>query len=202
MADPSSEHLIEGEKPGIRPETAAAWVKEARAGHPEAFAELVRTHQRLVLALARQHTRNGNEAEDLAQETFCRAYRDLSRLRNPLRFTAWLCGITINTVREWRRKTRNDRIGRNPLLSLASERQVEIESPPSSSDRAEQVMALVARLPKRLRVVVTLRYVEGLPYVRVAARLGIGEVAARSRLHRAIRLLRKAMQSERLRGSE
>jgi RNA polymerase sigma-70 factor (ECF subfamily) len=88
-------------------------------GDRSAFAELYDRRARLIRAICYDHTHDPHTAADLAQEVFLRAYRNLRRLRDPERFTAWLAAIARQVCREWHRKQRRERSG----LACLAERQ-------------------------------------------------------------------------------
>jgi len=169
----------------------ARLVRRALEGHPDAFAELVASHQSMVVVLARQHTPNWNEAEDIAQEAFLRAYRDLGRLRNPARFSTWLYGITLNAARE-RVRAQPPTV---PIQHVAEGAQgvAPVSSPEPTNAEVNDLLKQVAQLPERLRLPLTLHYVDGLKYAEIGEVLGIREIAARSRVHRAKAILQKKL---------
>ena len=162
-------------------------VRSALAGDSDAFTQLITMYQKVVFALAYQRYLDRNEAEDIAQDTFLRAYRDLRRLRKPALFGKWLYGIALNVIRERYRK-------RKPTVPLESipEPAAAPPPPPDDAERQRQLLAAVAELPPLYRVPLTLHYAQGLGYRRIGEQLGITESSARSRVHRARALLRDA----------
>jgi RNA polymerase sigma-70 factor (ECF subfamily) len=123
------------------------------------------------------------DLDDLVQETFLRAYKGLSRLRDQSRFGPYVHRIAQNIcVDRFRRK------GQEPV----SLDEIELEPPPEENRlvdvREERMMLLrrlVGRLPEALREAVLLFYFEQLTYADIAARLGLTEAAVNQRLHRA-----------------
>ena len=163
-------------------------VRSARDGDRSAFAELVAAHQNAVFALACQHAPDRTEAEDITQETFLRAYRDLRKLRRPERFTAWVYGIALNVARERNRKAR-------PLVPLESIPEPEAPAANNEGQRKEQrLLALVAELPDKYRVPLAMRYAQALAYDAIGKALGVAEPTARSLVHRARAMLREQME--------
>ena len=171
-------------------------VAEARAGRGaagDAFGELVRRYQRMVYALALSLVR-ASDADDVAQEAFLRAFRNLDLLADPARFGVWLRRITFGVAID---HVRADR-ARNGSVVTAGEGEdsgdplVEVPDPtPSPLDRVEQrevvasVLAALERMPARYRVPLTLYHIDGLTHAKVARALGVPEGTVRSLVARA-----------------
>lgn len=117
-------------------EQIAAWVEGARRGDHAAFAQLVRQFQDAVAGVALARLGPGPDVEDVAQEAFIAAYRQLEDFRDPARFGAWVCGIARNLSLRWLRDRR-----RNVALPA------DLAAPASSElpDLAEKVMGSVRR---------------------------------------------------------
>jgi RNA polymerase sigma-70 factor (ECF subfamily) len=172
-------------------------VEAARRGDEEAFARLVRLRQGLVVALLAARVRRRDEVEDLAQEVFLRAWRRLSGLREPGKFTGWLARIAVNAALDHRRRAAvRPRTG-----SLDEEGAREPAAGGPAGDHALLVGEDLARvldalegLDPRSRAAVVLRYREGLAVKEVAARLGDSPAATAMRLTRALRALRKRLE--------
>ena len=166
-------------------------VQRTLAGEKDAFAELVKAHENLAFSLAYQHLRNQSDAEDIAQEAFLRAYRDLHKLRDPALFGKWFCGIVLNVVKE---KSR----GRKPSVPLHLVGDIAAQqAEPDERAKVDMLLGMIARLSDDYRVPLTLHYVQGLQYREIGDALGISEVTARSRVHRARAMLRKALGAKR-----
>lgn len=168
-----------------------AWLEEARH-HPEAFAELVRRYQDRVYALAYRFLRNHSDAEDVAQETFLRAFRSLETFQAGGRFAPWLFRIATNLCLDLLR-------ARRPIVSLEDN-----PVPPASLERVEATVDVRERwralqealqtLPEAFRVVFLLRHESDLSYQEIAQTLGIPINTVRTRLHRARELLRERLK--------
>jgi RNA polymerase sigma-70 factor, ECF subfamily len=161
-------------------------VAGALAGDPEAFACLVERNRLHVEAVARRIV--GEEAEDLVQEALLRAYLGLSQLRDPDRFGAWLCGITLNLAKMQIRRRRSET---RLLPAPAADGQAD------EHELLELVRDAVAELPRGYREAVLMHYLEGLSCEEIAALLGSSPGAIRVRLHRARRQLAQATGSRR-----
>ncbi len=169
----------------------AKLVRRSLAGEREAFSELVDRHRRAVYALSVQRVQNSSDADDVAQESFIRAYRSLHTLREPEKFGSWLYGIAMRAGMDCLR-TRGKRSERSDPLGL--------HTPPSEDNTelkelVDVVMVAVGELSDAHRLVVTLRYLEGLSAKEIALRLGESRVAIRSRLFKAMQILRRRLAS-------
>ena len=167
-------------------------VTAARDGDRSAFDELVRRTSADAYTLAYRLTGNEEDARDVVQDAYLRAWKGLKKFRGDAAFTTWLYRITANcanTALTRRAKHRHEDI--DDQLGLADERP---SSDPEgrAADEADrlQVAAAVEALPPRLRAVVVLRDVYDLPHEAIAEELGITEAAAKVRLHRARKKLR------------
>ena len=167
-------------------------VTAARSGDREAFAALVRATYDRTYTLAYRLTGNEEDARDVVQETYLRAYRAIGQFRGEAQVTTWLYRITANcsaTQLGSRRRHRHE-----PLDVT-----LEAADPAPATDPVDRAVAndlratletAIAELPPRLRAVVVLRDVYDLPHDAIAAELGITETAAKVRLHRARRALK------------
>jgi RNA polymerase sigma-70 factor (ECF subfamily) len=167
-------------------------VAAARSGDRDAFAALVRATYDDTYTLAYRLTGNEEDARDVVQETYLRAYRSIDRFRGEAKITTWLYRITANCAST---QLGSRRRHRHEALDLTVE-PADVTPASDPLDRAvaadlrAAVETAIAELPPRLRAVVVLRDVYDLPHDAIAAELGITETAAKVRLHRARRALR------------
>ena len=182
-------------------------VDAARAGDTEAFDELVRRTYATTYTLARRLVTDEDDARDVVQETYLRAFRGIRRFRADAQFTTWLYRITANCASTHlgrRRRHRHDELDEEVELADTKPE----HDPAVAADAAllrQRLEAAVAELPPRLRAVVVLRDVYDLSHGEIAEQLGISESAAKVRLHRARRRLRVQvlpLASERDAGAE
>src|SRR5271168_3881583 len=96
----------------------AELVCQARAGHTEAYGELVRRWAGRVTALCHARTGRAAVADELAQETLLRGFRFLASLKDPERFGAWLCGIALRASLDWLKSPQNHQV---PFSNLGSD---------------------------------------------------------------------------------
>ncbi len=157
-------------------EQIAAWVASARRGDAVAFERLVRQFQDAVAGVALARLGPGPDVEDVAQEAFLAAFRQLDEFGDPANFGPWVCGIARNLARQ---RLRDER----PGATLSPD--IEARGEPGTSDMATGVMEAVSRLPERLCEPVTLFYINGYSSSEVAALLEIPSGTVRRRLHEA-----------------
>jgi RNA polymerase sigma-70 factor (ECF subfamily) len=165
----------------------------AREGDQAAFEELVRRTHAETYTLALRLLGNEEDARDVTQEAYLRAFRGLSRFRGDAQFNTWLYRITANCAST--HLGRRARHRHDPLTEELAVRDERVANDPElvaaqSGLRTELTDAL-RRLPPKLRAVVVLRDVYDLPHEAIAAELGISESAAKVRLHRARKRLRE-----------
>jgi RNA polymerase sigma-70 factor (ECF subfamily) len=166
----------------------AQLVKAAKGGDRRAFGDLVAHFQDRLFRAACGLVRNATEAEDIAQETFVRAYLGLGRFRGDSAFYTWLFGILLNVYRRFLRRSRRDR-----TVEMADVERA--DGAPSPSRRAAvgeelgRTLRAIEHLPRRLREVMVLRHVEEMSYEEIAEAAGCRVGTVRSRLHRARELL-------------
>jgi RNA polymerase sigma-70 factor (ECF subfamily) len=186
-------------------------------GDDDAFGELVRRNERLVLAIVRRYAHTPDDARDLAQRTFLRAFEAARRAlrrggrREPVPFRRWLVRVAVNLAKNHVRD--EARRARAPLSlagtaagepgARASVSQAEIAAdapdPLAAIARAEQSKRLhlaVLELPRRQREVLTLRIDAELPFADIADALGITENAAKVTFHHATKRLRAALATD------
>jgi RNA polymerase sigma-70 factor (ECF subfamily) len=181
------------------PQEVADLVAAAKDGDREAFEELVRVTYADTYTLAFRITGDEEDARDVTQEAYLRAYRGLKRFRGDAQFSTWMYRITANcaaTALGRRKRDRHDQLFDD--APLADERpDIDPQARADASSLRDRVSVALASLPPRLRAVVVLRDVYDLPHEEIAAELGISESAAKVRLHRARRKLREQVFPQR-----
>jgi RNA polymerase sigma-70 factor (ECF subfamily) len=175
-------------------EDEALLVGRVAAGEAQAFRTLVDRHLSTVLAIARRMLRDDAEAEDVAQETMLRLWRNAAKLE-----------LGEGGVRPWlRRVAANlciDRVRASRNTSLGDELPEEAEPASQMKELAERelgrrVDAALKALPERQRLALTLFHYEGMSQVEVGASMGISDEAVESLLARARRALKAALKEE------
>lgn len=170
-------------------EALVAEARRAAPGDTRAFETLVQRHQRRVLANCRHLARAGNDAEDLVQEVFVKAYFALERFEGRSTFKTWLTRVKANHCLNYLRRHRGvNYVTLDDDEAAASDRLREAPTAPRDLERRDeraQVTAALDALPDTLRVPLVLREVDGLAYEEIAETLGIGLSAAKMRVKRA-----------------
>ena len=175
------------------PLDVAELVTAARDGDRAAFDELVRATHAETYTLALRLTGNEEDARDVVQEAYFRAYRGIRRFRGDAQFSTWMYRITANCAATHlgrRSKHRHEELKDSD--PIADERPaVDPQQRADVSDLRRRLTVALEALPPKLRQVVVLRDIYDLPHEAIAAELGISETAAKVRLHRARKKLRE-----------
>jgi len=168
-----------------------------------AFPEFLSHHQDLVYGVALRMTKRPADAEDLAQDTFIRAFRALQRYDAErivaLRARGWLVSIVANLGRNRARRKRPATAGLDVTPEAAAEDRSQPEQVAMRHEEARSWGSRLDALPPRYGRAVELRHVQGLSYPELAEALGKPLGTVKSDVHRGIRLLRRALLEE---GSE
>ena len=184
----------------------AASVARCRRGDPEAFAALVRKHQKRMLNIAYRMTGDYEEACDVVQESFLSAWRAIGKFRGDARFSTWLCGIVLNHARNHlaQRTLRTRRDGAslddpvNPARGAAAGGIRDPDaSPEERLERREveaRVQECIGRLDGEQREVIVLRDIQGYSYEEIGAMLKMPDGTVRSRLFRARNALKDCLR--------
>ena len=179
--------------------TDADLVERTRAGDAGAFALLVERHQRTVLAVAASLLSDRTEAQDVAQETFLRAYLNLGLLADPSRFGAWVKRVAFGaSIDSFRRVRSEARLGTQSDIDGAVEILSDAPSPLETLERrelADRVLDAVAALPPRYRVPLTMFHLDGLSHAKVANALDMPVSTVRSLVTRARQRLALTLQT-------
>ena len=167
-------------------------VLSAQRGSREAFAELVRAHQRRAYAVARAIVLDHHDAEDAVQDGFLHAYRALARFRPGEPFGAWLHSIVANAALDLQRRRKVRAAGTLPETVA-----LPFRDPAESDELRRRLSAALQRLTERQRAVIVLHDVEGFRHTEIGEMLDIPEGTARSDLHHARATLRRLLSDTR-----
>jgi RNA polymerase sigma-70 factor, ECF subfamily len=159
-------------------------VERAAAGDLDAFAELVRTHERRVASVLYRLLDDRRDVEEATQDVFVQAWRNLRRFRGHAQLFTWLYRIAVNEALMRNRRKRPNVQELDERLAAAPDLE------PGLRDRLVQALS---DLPVEYRAAVVLRDVEGLTNAEVAEALGISVAAAKSRIHRGRMQIRDAL---------
>lgn len=171
-------------------------MEAARRGDRDAFNELVRSTYRDIYALAYRLTGNPDDAGDVVQDAYVRAYRAIRRFRGDSSFSTWMYRITSNcasTHLSRRTRQRTEELSDDvPIVDLRPEQDPSLRA--EAAVLRHHIDRAIRTLPDRLRQVVVLRDLHDLSHSEIAAELGITTSAAKVRLHRARQRLRAVLQ--------
>lgn len=173
-------------------------VAESLAGRRDAFRQIVERYQTLVCSLAYSATGNVSQSEEVAQETFISAWKDLRLLRQPEKLRSWLCGIVRNRVHRSRRDAEREPAQNAVPFDDASESPA-TEALPSEQAVSREEEAIMwrslERIPGNYREPLILFYREHRSVENVAAELELSEDAVKQRLSRGRKLLQAEVQA-------
>jgi len=172
--------------------TDSTLVHEILAGDAEAYAILVKRYQKPIFNLMLRMTSCDEDAMDLTQETFVRAYEKLEQFKPCSPFFPWLYTIGMNLARDFQRKVR---ASRTAMESLSRDMDPLSDSAESLSGRldADQVSQMLRKLPPDYRESLMLRFHEGLSVNELASALDISVSGAKMRIHRGLLKLRELL---------
>jgi len=169
-------------------------MRRARQGHTRAFAELVRRHQGRIFGLVMRIVGDAASAEELTQDTFVRAWKNLDRFRGEASVATWLYSIAVNLCRDYLGGRQARQRHREVALSEADfEPEAKLSGPPRPDQQfaekgaAEALGRALEELDPDPRAAFLLRHQEGMSPAEIAQTLGISEMNAKVRVHRARR---------------
>jgi RNA polymerase sigma-70 factor, ECF subfamily len=191
---------VELSQPSPERELDHELVRRVQRGDSAAFDLLVRKYQHRIAGLIGRYIADWSECQDVAQETFLRAYRALGNFRGDAQFYTWLHRIAVNTAKNHlvahNRRPPTDDIDVEDAEQYASGMRLRDNDTPERELMRQQleqtVMRAVEALPEELRVAITLREVDGLSYEEIAQRMDCPIGTVRSRIFRA----REAIDAE------
>ena len=184
--------------PGLDGATTAddrTLVDACRAGRRDAFDLIVQRHQRQVYQLCYRFVGNHEDASDLAQDAFIRAYRGLHSFKGDSAFSTWLYRVAVNVCLN-RKASRAPRLA---ALDIAERPDVRVERADTMllrSERAAEVRAAIARLPRKQRAALILRVYHELPHEAIAEIVGSSVGAAKANFFHALANLRKLLRAQ------
>ena len=169
-------------------------LKASMDGNSAAFESIVRKYQALICAITYSATRNVEKSEELAQETFVRAWENLKKLREPSRFKSWLCSIASNAIKEHFRSQKRDILHKADSLENTETEPFNTADPADNliSKEEQAVVALaLGNIPESYRQPLVLFYRQEQSVSQVAQQLELSEENVRARLSRGRKMLKK-----------
>jgi RNA polymerase sigma-70 factor (ECF subfamily) len=178
-------------------------VASATAGDLDSFNQLVMRWERPIYALAYRTLGRDEDARDVVQEAFMRAYRGLRGFKGQAKFSSWLYRITLNLCRDWMRRERRAPIvavpeGTDPI-DLADDRASPAESVEDLVARREMSAAVaraMAELPEEQRAAIMLKEYHGLTFQEIADMLNCPLSTVKTRLYQGLSVLRRRLDRQ------
>jgi RNA polymerase sigma-70 factor (ECF subfamily) len=190
----------------LRPRAEAEFIERLKRGEGAAFQELVTERSPEIYGLLFRLTENSEEARDLTQETFLRAFQSIGRFRGEADLRTWIYRIAINQARNrwrwWRRRRRDSTVSldatqgqsNQPLIATLVESSANPEQQTLAHERELALRAALHKVGRAYRETVILRDIEGFSYEEIATTLGINIGTVKSRLARGREELRRKLE--------
>jgi RNA polymerase sigma-70 factor (ECF subfamily) len=183
-----------------------AWTDEelvdrSRSGDVESFNQLITRWERPIYALAYRVIGREEEARDVCQEAFLRAFRALPGFKGQAKFSSWLYRIALNLCRDWIRRKK-----RSPMATLPEDVELEdlasdagptetVEDLVSRRELSELVEAAMARLPEEQRTAIILKEYHGMTFQEIADLQGCPLSTVKTRLYQGLSVLRRELRA-------
>jgi RNA polymerase sigma-70 factor (ECF subfamily) len=178
-------------------------VARATAGDVDSFNQLVSRWERTIFALAYRTLGREEDARDVVQEAFLRAYRGLRGFKGEAKFSSWLYRITLNLCRDWIRRERRAPVVQPPegtdAVDLADTQAAPAESVEELVSRRELSRAVaraMAELPEEQRTAILLKEYHGLTFQEIADQLGCPLSTVKTRLYQGLSVLRRRLERQ------
>jgi RNA polymerase sigma-70 factor (ECF subfamily) len=174
-------------------------VARTRRGDADSFNELILRWERPIYALAYREIGREEDARDVCQETFLRAFRALSGFRGEAKFSSWLYRIALNLCRDWVRRERRSPVVQPPedveLMDLAAAREgsASIEDLIARKDLVRRVERAMAVLPEEQRTAIILKEYHELTFQEIADLVGCPLSTVKTRLYQGLTVLRREL---------
>lgn len=175
-------------------------VAQSQGGDLDSFNQLVVRWERPIYALAYRVIGREEDARDVAQETFLRAFRALKGFKGQAKFSSWLYRITLNLCRDWIRREKRTPLAQAPegidLIELAGEGTVSesIEELVGRRELGRAVSKAMATLPEEQRTAIILKEYHGLTFQEIAELLDCPLSTVKTRLYQGLSVVRKQLQ--------
>lgn len=170
----------------------------ALQGDGSSFGELVRRWERKIFGFIRRYVGNSEEARDLTQDTFTKAYKNLGRLSDPAKFSSWLYKIALNECRMgFRRQKGSYSVSLEDSQQELSRIDRDEHTPDVAFEARERVKRLrqaIENLPREQREVILMKEYQGLMFYEIAEILNIPLSTAKSRMYLGLKSLRRLME--------
>jgi RNA polymerase sigma-70 factor (ECF subfamily) len=175
-------------------------VARSIGGDADSFNELVLRWERPIYALAYRTLGREEDARDVCQETFLRAFRALPAFRGQAKFSSWLYRIALNLCRDWLRRERRAAVIQPldtvdpPQLTAATGASESVEDLVARKDLARVVERMMERLPDEQRTTIILKEYHGLTFQEIADLMGCPLSTVKTRLYQGLTVLRRELK--------
>ena len=189
------------------PSTDEELVARSMGGDLDSFNQLVLRWERPIYALAYRVIGREEDARDVAQETFLRAFRALKGFKGQAKFSSWLYRITLNLCRDWMRRERRTPVSQAPegvdIIEMAGEGtpSESIEDLVSRHELGRAVGKAMALLPEEQRTAIILKEYHGLTFQEIADLLDCPLSTVKTRLYQGLSVLRKHLHEAGVEGT-
>ncbi|MFH1422505.1 MAG: sigma-70 family RNA polymerase sigma factor [Planctomycetota bacterium] len=169
-------------------------ISKALNGDKVSFGVLTDRYKRQVLGMAFALTRNYDDAEDIAQIVFFKAFSSLKDLNDASKFASWLSKITYATAKDWLRKRKKEAISLEEIQKSGM-----LKKPVSVSLMSEEnldiiIPALISNLPESIQIALTMRFYDNLSYSEIAEFLDVPQSTVRGMLYRGTQYLKNTIR--------
>jgi RNA polymerase sigma-70 factor (ECF subfamily) len=178
-------------------------VAQSLGGDTESFNQLILRWERPIYALAYRVIGREEDARDVCQEAFLRAFRGLAAFKGQAKFSSWLYRITLNLCRDWMRRERRTPLVAVPegvdLVEMADDRQARVDTVEdlvTRRDLSRAVEKLMRALPEEQRTAIILKEYEGLTFQEIADLMGCPLSTVKTRLYQGLTVLRRQLQQD------
>jgi RNA polymerase sigma-70 factor (ECF subfamily) len=184
------------------PSTDEELVARSQGGDMDSFNQLVMRWERPIYALAYRTIGREEDARDVCQETFLRAFRALKGFKGQAKFSSWLYRIALNLCRDWIRRERRQPVAQAPegvdLIELASEATPTetIEDLVARQEIGQAVARAMAALPEEQRTAIILKEYHGLTFQEIADMLDCPLSTVKTRLYQGLTVLRRQLDRD------
>ena len=188
------------------PSTDEELVARSIRGDNDSFNELILRWERPIFALAYRTIGREEDARDVCQETFLRAFRALPSFRGQSKFSSWLYRIALNLCRDWMRRERRTPVVQAPEdidlmeLAAAAEPAESIEDLVARKDLTRAVERAMAKLPEEQRTAIVLKEYHGLTFQEIAELVGCPLSTVKTRLYQGLTVLRRELSKNQVKS--
>jgi RNA polymerase sigma-70 factor (ECF subfamily) len=179
-----------------------ALIEEIRSGSKSAYGQLMERYERLVFSVGVSYARNTEDALDITQNVFLKAYEKLDLYRGKGAFKAWLMRIAQNESVSWLRRQKRHEDYDELTPDVAPSIQPDQELQVVKDERWKMLLGEIDRLNTKQQMAVTMRYFQGFPIRDIAGVLECSEGNVKSLLFRGLEKIRNQLQSQRRLGHE